>query len=63
MKCQQVITLLSSCKKELKIRFGVTKLLLFGSTVRDTANDESDVDTLVAFDGSATSKRYFGLLF
>ncbi|MCI5133250.1 MAG: DNA polymerase subunit beta, partial [Candidatus Electrothrix sp. EH2] len=36
---------------------------LFGSTVRDTATDSSDVDILVAFFGPANSKRYFGLLF
>ena len=63
MKRKHTINLLSQCKRELKIRFGVTKLLLFGSTVRDTADDQSDVDIMVTFDGPATSKRYFGLLF
>ncbi|MCI5211732.1 MAG: DNA polymerase subunit beta, partial [Candidatus Electrothrix sp. ATG2] len=63
MKRQHAIKLLTQCKQELKNRFGVTKLLLFGSTVRDTATDASDVDILVAFDGPTNSKRYFGLLF
>ena len=63
MKRRHAINLLTQCRKELKKRFGVTKLLLFGSTVCDTATDDSDVDILVAFDGPATSKRYFGLLF
>ena len=63
MKRQHAINLFTQCKQELKTRFGVTKLLLFGSTVRDTADDESDIDILVAFDGPANSKRYFGLLF
>jgi predicted nucleotidyltransferase len=63
MKRQQAIRLLAQCKTELKKRFGVSKLLLFGSTVRDTANSDSDVDILVDFDGPATSKRYFGVLF
>ncbi|MCI5208278.1 MAG: DNA polymerase subunit beta, partial [Candidatus Electrothrix sp. ATG2] len=48
MKRQHAIKLLTQCKQELKKRFGVNKLLLFGSTVRDTATDESDVDILVA---------------
>jgi predicted nucleotidyltransferase len=44
-------------------RFGVVDLALFGSTARDTASSESDIDILVAFDGPATSSRYFGLQF
>lgn len=63
MKRQHVVNLLSQCRSKLKTRFGVTKLLLFGSTVRDTATSDSDVDILVDFDGPATSKQYFGLLF
>jgi predicted nucleotidyltransferase len=41
----------------------VTDLALFGSTVRDSARSDSDVDILVAFDGPATSERYFGVQF
>ena len=63
MKRQHAINLLTQCRSKLKTRFGVTKLLLFGSTVRDTATSDSDVDILVDFDGPATSKQYFGLLF
>lgn len=50
-------------KDELVRRFGVTRLALFGSTVRGTAREDSDVDVLVAFDGPATSERYFGVQF
>ena len=63
MKRQRVLELLSRAKPELQILFGVTRLALFGSTARDTAGVESDVDILVAFDGPATSKRYFGVQF
>jgi predicted nucleotidyltransferase len=59
----QVLQLLSQSKAELQARFGVTSLSLFGSTARDTATVSSDVDILVAFDGPATSKRYFGVQF
>lgn len=55
--------MLSRSKEELRSRFGVTRLALFGSIARDTANRESDIDILVAFDGPATSKRYFGVQF
>jgi len=59
----QVIQLLTEHKEVLQSRFGVTRLALFGSTVRDTARDDSDIDVLVAFDGPATSPRYFGVQF
>jgi len=55
--------LLTKHKPILCDRFGVTSLALFGSTVRDTASDSSDVDILVGFDGPATSERYFGVQF
>lgn len=57
------IQLLSRSKPELQARFGVTRLALFGSTARDSATSASDVDVLVAFDGPATSRRYFGVQF
>ncbi len=36
---------------------------MFGSTARDTARVDSDIDVLVSFDGPATSERYFGVQF
>lgn len=63
MKRQRAIELLVRCKPELQARFGVTRLALFGSTARDTVVSGSDVDILIAFDGPATSKRYFGVQF
>ncbi|MCU0811791.1 MAG: nucleotidyltransferase domain-containing protein [Thiobacillaceae bacterium] len=51
------IELLARSKPELAARFGVTARALFGSTVRDAARSDSDVDVLVAFDGPATSER------
>jgi uncharacterized protein len=59
----QVLKLLTQHKPVLAQRFGVTDLALFGSTVRNTARPDSDVDVLVAFDGPATSARYFGVQF
>ena len=63
MNRQRVLELLSQSKPELQARFAVTRLALFGSTARDTAASGSDIDILVAFDGPATSKRYFGVQF
>ncbi|MDP2025735.1 nucleotidyltransferase family protein [Sulfuriferula sp.] len=63
MNRTQALQLLTQHKSELMRRFGVTDLALFGSTVRNAARTDSDVDVLVAFDGPATSARYFGVQF
>ncbi|KZY29341.1 DNA polymerase subunit beta [Alcanivorax sp. HI0083] len=63
MDRQHVLNILASSKPELAARFGVTELALFGSTARGNATTSSDVDVLVAFDGPATSSRYFGVQF
>lgn len=63
MQRQRAIELLTQSKPELQARFGVTRLALFSSTAGDMATSCSDVDVLVAFDGPATSKRYFGVQF
>ena len=43
MKCAEAMTRLRDHEAELK-RLGVEHLYLFGSTARDEAQDESDVD-------------------
>lgn len=63
MNKQQAIQALSNSKAELSQRFGINRLALFGSTARDSAGENSDVDVLVSFDGVASSQRYFGVQF
>jgi predicted nucleotidyltransferase len=63
MNRTRVLELLTQSKPVLAARFGVTRLALFGSTARDTARSDSDIDILVAFGGPATSERYFGVQF
>ncbi|MEI6704023.1 MAG: nucleotidyltransferase family protein, partial [Deltaproteobacteria bacterium] len=63
MNRNDAIKTLASVKTELAGRFGVSSLALFGSTARGQARQESDIDVLVAFDGPATSAKYFGALF
>lgn len=63
MNRDTTLTLLENSKPELARRFGVVRLALFGSTVRNAARPDSDVDILVGFDGPATSERYFGVQF
>lgn len=63
MNCSVALAVLRAHKPLLAAKYGVTRLALFGSTARDTRHAASDVDVLVAFDGPATSDRYFGVLF
>ena len=63
MNRTQALQILAHAKPELALRFGVVRLALFGSTARDAARSDSDIDILVAFDGPATSVRYFGVQF
>jgi predicted nucleotidyltransferase len=63
MNRSEAVEMLTRSKPVLAARYGVTRLALFGSTARDAARDNSDVDILVAFDGPATSERYFGVQF
>ncbi len=52
------LELLIESKPVLTARNGVTQLALFGSTARNNARSDSDIDILVAFDGPVTSERY-----
>jgi predicted nucleotidyltransferase len=63
MNRAKAVAMLTQSKPVLAARYGVTSLALFGSTARDAARDNSDVDILVAFDRPATSERYFGVQF
>ena len=63
MSSSETLAVLREHKPVLCERFRVVELALFGSTVRDEARPESDIDILVTFDGPADSKRYFGVWF
>ena len=63
MNRSRALELLAQSKPIVAARYGVTRLALFGSTARDAAHGESDVDILIGFDGPATSERYFGVQF
>ena len=58
----EALALLREHKPVLAERFGVVDLALFGSTVRDEAGPDSDVDILVSFERPLGSKQYFGAL-
>lgn len=62
MRKQQVLAILERHRAEIMRQFAVRQLALFGSTARDEARDDSDVDLLVEFDRPATFDGYIGLL-
>ncbi len=45
----------------VRSRFGIKSLFLFGSVARNEANQESDLDFIVNFDGAITFDRYMDL--
>lgn len=59
---EKILNLLQTNQAIFK-QFGVAKLAIFGSTVREEATEHSDVDILVSFEKIPTSKDYFGLQF
>lgn len=61
MREHEALSLLEAHKQEMVRKFGVRQLAVFGSTARDEARDDSDVDVLVEFDGGATFDRFMGL--
>ena len=63
MNRNDTLQILRRHKAELMKRYDVNQLSLFGSTVRNQARADSDIDILVSFNGAATSKRYFGVQF
>ncbi|MGD1851724.1 MAG: nucleotidyltransferase family protein [Cyanophyceae cyanobacterium] len=63
MERDTAIQLLASSRNTLQENYGVLALGLFGSTARNQATADSDIDLLVCFDGVVTSKQYFGALF
>ncbi len=62
MKRRQAISILDARCADIMRQFGVRHLSLFGSTARDEARDDSDVDILVEFNPPPTFDRYIGLL-
>ena len=63
MNRQTVLTRLTGSIKEIRQRFSVKALSIFGSIARDEASDDSDVDVLVVFDQKANFDGFMELKF
>ena len=53
MQRDEALKILSDHKYELRDKFGVTSIAIFGSTARDEAGPDSDVDTLIEIERPA----------
>lgn len=62
MKKQHALAILEQHRQEIVSRFAVRHMALFGSTARDEARDDSDIDVLVEFEQPATFGGYVGLV-
>jgi hypothetical protein len=63
MNKDRILALLNQHREEMRTRFKVKHLALFGSAARDEMSGTSDVDMLVEFDGAATFAGYMDLKF
>lgn len=63
MNKQAVLRRLTGSIKEIRQRFSVKALSIFGSAARDETTDKSDVDVLVVFDQKANFDGFMELKF
>ncbi len=63
MNKQVILTQLTGRMEEIRQRFSVSRLSVFGSVVRGEASEGSDVDVLVVFDRKATFDLFMDLKF
>jgi len=59
----EALSTLRSYLPDLRRDFGVRRIALFGSTARDEAGQESDLDLLVDFEVGPTFDSFMGLKF
>ena len=63
MTREEIITVLKDRLAEIRQRFSVRSISLFGSVVRGEARHDSDIDVLVVFEGKPTFDAFMDLQF
>jgi uncharacterized protein len=63
MSKELILQKLQAADEELRQKYGVHALVLFGSVARSMAKPDSDVDLLVTFAEPATFDQYMNLKF
>ena len=61
MNREQVVSALHQHRDEMRQRFAMKRLSIFGSAARDELREDSDIDVLVEFEGPSTFDGYVGL--
>ena len=61
MQRDKILSILRQALPELRDRYGVKDLAIFGSVARDEAREDSDVDVLVTYQRPAGLLEYMGL--
>lgn len=61
MSRDQILALLRQALPELRAKYGLRDLSLFGSVARDEAGPGSDVDVLATYAGPLTLHAFMGL--
>lgn len=63
MTREEVVAVLKDRLEEIRQRFSVRSISLFGSVVRGEARHDSDIDVLVVFEGKPTFDAFMDLQF
>jgi len=58
---ETVCALIKERKNEIQQRYGVTKIGLFGSYVRNEQREDSDIDIVVELNSTNNFRAFFGL--
>ncbi|MBI1920187.1 MAG: nucleotidyltransferase family protein [Geobacter sp.] len=58
---QEIIDIIRHSKSEMETRYGVMRVGLFGSCVREQQRRKSDIDILVSFDREIDLFEFIGL--
>ena len=61
MNKNEILNFLKEHKEELKKKYGVTKIGLFGSYARDEQKENSDIDLAVEIESSNKFRSFFSL--
>jgi len=60
-KKEEILRILKMLKEEIKIKFRVKSIGIFGSYINNEQTDDSDIDFLVEFDENADLFHFIGL--
>ena len=63
MKKNEILSFLEEHREEIRHKFGVTKLGLFGSYARNEEKPNSDIDIAIELESQNSFRSFFSLLY